>query len=358
MSKKYICHILISLFILFSVLSCTKDLSKSSSTDDLVIYPSPPDTTRIQYLTSLSISTDIKGKRTAFKKFIFGEEVPISIIKPYGITTSGSKVYVCDSGIGGLELINLSDKSFEYFIPSGKGKLQLPLNSSVDEKGFLFVADANRRQIVVFDNNLKYFSEFGEPSENFKPTDVIVKGGKIFVVSVKDQKIFVYEKNGYKRLNNFPSVEVGEDGYLYQPTNIAVDNQYLYVSDIGDNKVKVFSHDGKYVRSIGGYGTYAGQLMRPKGVAVDNEGNLYVVDAAFENAQIFNEKGNVLMSFGGPYQSHGDMWLPADVSISYTGLEFYSQFVDPSFILKYLIFVTNQFGPDKVSVYGFVETKK
>jgi hypothetical protein len=340
------------------VFSCTKDLGQSSATDDLVIYPSPPDTTRIQYLTSISISTDIKGKQTAFNKFIFGEEVPKPITKPYGVTTSGLKVYVCDPGIGGLVMMNLSDKSFEYFIPTGKGKLQLPLNSSLDERGFLFVADAERRQIVVFDNNLKYSNEFGETSEIFKPTDVTVTGNKVFVVSVKDQKIFVYDKTDYRLVNSFPSVEVGEDGYLYQPTNITVDDKFVFVSDIGDNKVKVFSLDGNYIRTIGGTGTYAGQLMRPKGVAVDNNENLYVVDAAFENAQIFNDKGNVLMSFGGPYRSHGDMWLPADISISYTGLNFFNKYVDPSFNLKYLIFVTNQFGPDKVSVYGFVETKK
>jgi hypothetical protein len=358
MSKNIFCHIFILSLILVSVISCTQDLSQSKGYDDLVIYPSPPDTARIQYLTSVSISTDIKGKQSAFNKFIFGEEVPKPVIKPYGITTSGSKIYLCDTGIGGLVLINPADKSFEYFIPSGRGKLQLPLNASVDENGFLFVADGNRRQIVVFNNELNYVAEFGETTETFKPTDVNVRSDKVFVISVKDQKVFVYEKDTWKKLTSFPSAEEGDDSYLYQPTNIVVDDNFVYVSDIGDNTVKVFTHEGEYVRAVGGYGTYAGQLMRPKGVAVDKESNLYVVDAAFENAQIFNNRGNVLMSFGGPYRSHGDMWLPVDVSISYSGLEYYNRFVDPLFNLKYLIFITNQYGPDKVSVYGFVETKK
>jgi hypothetical protein len=98
--------------------------------------------------------------------------------------------------------------------------------------------------------------------------------------------------------------------------------------------------------------------MRPKGVAVDNKSNLFVVDAAFENVQIFNKDGRILMFFGGPYKKRGDMFLPADVTISYTGLDYFSKYVDDSFILKYLIFVTNQYGPDKVSVYGFVEPVK
>jgi hypothetical protein len=48
----------------------------------------------------------------------------------------------------------------------------------------------------------------------------------------------------------------------------------------------------------------------------------------------------------------------ADVTISYTGLDYFSKYVDKSFNLKYLIFVTNQYGPDKISVYGFVEPVK
>jgi hypothetical protein len=337
--------------------SCTRDFTKSSTGNDLVIYPPPPDTTRIQYLTSISTSTDIKGRQSGFSRFISGEEVPKPIIKPYGVTVSNSKVYICDTGVGGLVIMDLAGKSFEYFIPTGKGQLQLPLNSSVDENGSLYIADGNRRQIVVFDREGKYVKAFGEPGESFKPTDVSVFGDKIYVASVKDQKIFVYDRNSDSLLFSFPSMEPGDDGYLYQPTNIFVGQSNIYVSDLGDNKVKIYSPDGKYRSSVGGYGNYAGQMQRPKGLTVDKESNLFVVDAAFENVQLFNKNGRVLMFFGGPYYSHGDMWLPADVTVSYTSLEYFSKFVDESFDLKYLIFVTNQYGPDKVSVYGFVKPK-
>lgn len=339
-------------------ISCSRDINRSLTPEELAIFPPPPDTTRVQYLTSINISTDIKGKQSAFKKFMFGEEVPKPIIKPYGITMHDSKIYICDTGLGGLILIDLAERSFDYFIPSGKGELQLPLNSSIADNGFLFVADGNRRQVVVFDGTGKYVSELGESGENFKPTDVSVSTDKIFVVSVKDQKVFVYDINSYQLVNSFPDIEPDDDGYLYQPTNLYTDQNYVYVSDLGDNRIKVFSHEGKYIRSVGGYGSFAGQLMRPKGVTVDNESNLYVADAAFENVQIFNSKGNVLMFFGGPYKRPGDMWLPADVTVSYTGLEFYRSYVNKAFNLKYLIFVTNQYGPDKVNVYGFVETIK
>jgi len=344
--------------IVIVIISCSRELSKLNGADNLTIYPAPPDTTRVQYLTSINTSDDIIGKQSALNRFLLGEDAPKPVIKPYGITVFGEKIYICDTGIGGLVLIDLLKKNFDFFIPSGKGQLQLPLNCAVDESGNLFVADGNRRQVVVFNMDGGYISEFGESSENFKPTDVFVFLDKIFVTSVKDQRVYVYDKNSYRQILKFPYVETGDEGYLYQPTNLFVDQNCIYVSDMGDNKVKVYNHDGKFLRFVGGYGNYAGQLMRPKGVAVDNQSNLYVVDAAFENVQIFNEKGNVLMFFGGPYKRQGDMWLPADVTVSYSGLKYFSKYVDESFNLKYLIFVTNQYGPDKISVYGFVEQKK
>jgi DNA-binding beta-propeller fold protein YncE len=340
------------------ILSCSRELTKSYGNSDPAVFPPPPDTTRVQYLTSISISTDIKGKQSGFNKFMFGEDQPKPVIKPYGVTVSGSKIYICDTGLGGLIFIDLLKKSFDYFIPSGKGQLQLPLNCSVDNSGFLFVADGNRRQIVVFDSEGKYVSEFGESGETFKPTDVSVFNDKIFVVSVKDQKVFVYSRSDYRLLLSFPDMEPGDDGYLYQPTNLFINKDFVYVSDLGENKIKLYSHEGKYLCSVGVSGTYAGQLMRPKGIAVDNKSNLYVADAAFENVQIFNSEGKVLMSFGGPYKRPGDMWLPADVTVSYSGIDYFRKYLYPGYNLKYLIYVTNQYGPDKVSVYGFVEPVK
>ncbi len=64
------------------------------------------------------------------------------------------------------------------------------------------------------------------------------------------------------------------------------------------------------------------------------------------------------MFFGGHYSKPGDMWLPAGVAIDYDNLQFFSEYVDKRFDLQYLIFVTNQYGPEKISVYGFVKPAK
>ncbi len=344
----------LSVIILLLSVSCANDLSRSSQDDGLVIYPPPPDTTRIQYLTSISSSLDISGTQSPLNRFLFGEATPISVTKPYGITINNSRIYVCDTGIGGLIIMDLGKKTTEYFIPSGKGQLMFPINCHIDDGGSLYIADGNRRQVVVFDSEGKYVTAFGE-QEGFKPTDVSVIDNKVFVSSVSNQRIFVYDRDSLNLVLSFPEAETGDPGYLYQPTNIFVTDDEIFVSDMGDFKIKVFTHDGIYRRSVGSYGNKFGQLTRPKGIAVDKDDNLYVVDAAFENVQIFNDAGQLLMYFGGPYSKPGDMWLPAGVAVDYDNLKYFSSYVDNSFDLQYLIFVTNQFGPDKISVYGFVK---
>lgn len=347
----------LALIITLMLTSCTSDLTRTGQDNGPVIYPPPPDTTRIQYLTSISSSQDITGQQSAFNRFLFGEAKPLTVVKPYGITVRNSKVYVCDTGIGGVIIIDLEQNKMDLFIPGGKGQLMFPINCHVDDEGFLYVADGNRRQIVVFDDGGNYVSAFGG-QEGFKPTDVAVIEDKVFVSSVTDQRIYVYDRDSLNIIRSFPEAEAGDPEYLYQPVNIDVTGDEIYVSDMGENKIKVFSLDGSYLNSVSDYGNRYGQLTRPKGIALDREKNLYVVDAAFENVQIFDKEGRLLMHFGGPYTKPGDMWLPAGVTIDYDNLQYFRNYVDESFDLQYLIFVTNQYGPDKISVYGFVKPAK
>ncbi len=341
------------LIISLILISCIQQPTGINIQDELVIYPSPPAKTRIQYLTSFSSSTDFAGKQTGFKKFLFGEESPLPIVKPYGLAVYGSKIYICDTGIRGLIILDCNDNSFEYFIPGGKGELQLPINCDIDHKGNIFIADGNRRQIVIFDSNLNYLAAFS-PENDSRPTDVKVDSNNIWVTASDKHAIHIYDILDYSLKKVFPEASQNDEEYLYQPLNIELAGQKLFVTDLGDCKIKVFDYGSDYITSFGGTGNGLGQFTRPKGLACDKEGNVYIVDAAFENIQIFNDEQELLLHFGGTYTGPGGMWLPADVCIDYNNFEYFSSYVDPGFKLEYLIYVSNQYGPDKISVYGFV----
>lgn len=356
MNRSFIFLYLFSGIFVFLTLSCSRHIRSISKVDDLTIYPPPPDTTRIQYLTSFSNSIDITGKRPAFARFILGEFEELEIRKPYGMAIQNGKIYICDTGLDALVIIDLQKHTFEYFNPSGKGQLKKPLNCFVDGTGNLYVADGDRRQVVIFDQSGKYVHSIGE-AENFKPTDVFVKGDKIWIANFVNNKVHVYSKESFEPLYTLPDSESGNEDYLYSPTNLFITDDKVYVSDFGDFKIKIYNIKGDFITSIGSYGNKIGQFVRPKGIAVDRESNLYVVDAGFENTQVFNKEGDLLMFFGGPYQKPGDMYLPAKTIIDYNNLQYFEDYVDESFTLEYLIFVTNQYGPDKINVYGYVKPK-
>jgi len=356
MHSRNIINILYILLII-TFAGCGRHLSVSQSPGDIITFPPPPDTPRIQYLTCISTSVDVEGAQTGFNRFLFGPSEPVPIVKPYGVTSAGSEIYVCDTGLGGLVIIDLEDKRFEQFVPGGKGQLMLPLNCSVDDRGYLFVADGNRRQVVIFDRERNYAGVLsGE--EDFKPTDVKVDGDLVYVASVTGHLISVFSRDSLSLLKTFPEVTQDDPSYLYQPTNICLAGGRIYVSDMGDYSVKIFSAEGGYLGRVGSYGSHYGQLTRPKGIAVDSLANLYVVDAAFENVQIFNDSGALLMFFGGHYSRHGDMWLPAGIVLDYANTIYFESLVDRDYDLKYLILVANQYGPDKIGIYGFIEPKK
>jgi len=331
--------------------------SKLAVVQERVFYPQETDTARIQYLTSFSNSMDLAGKQSAFKSSIVGKQEVQIISKPYGVSIKHGKIYVCDVTLRGLEIIDLENKTLEHFIPQGRHGFELPLNSFVDDDGNLYVVDTKKNKVIVFNSKLKFLAEFGSQSL-INPTDIFIKGNKIYVISLKNNRVNIYHKESKELLDYFPKTVVGNEDWLYTPTNIFIANNNIYISDMGDTKIKIYSLKGEFIKSIGSLGKAFGQFVRPKGIAADKEGNIYVVDGAFENVQIFNAEGKLLLSFGGSYQDHGDMYLPTQVTIDYDNLSYFQKYVDPRYRLKYLILVANQFGPDKISVYGRVELKK
>lgn len=353
-------YFLISISAMAILSSCfLKKGNTNTVNKTVIVYPAPPDTARFQYLTKFSTSEDIEPKQSAFSEMIVGPEKVKVMVKPYGVAVRKGKIYVCDGYGGGMEIIDLEKKKFNFFSPKGRGQLKNPINCFVDDKGFIYVADSYRTEIVIFDENGNFVRSFGE-NENFKPTDVCVYDNKIFVANITDSKISVYSTDSTnKLLYTFPEKVVEEDSasHLCAPSNIAIYNNKIYISDFGCGMIRVFSIDGKYIKNIGSQGTSIGQFSKVKGVAVDKEYNIFAVDAAFNNIQVFNEKGQLLMFFGGKTNLPGGLNLPAKITIDYDNLKYFQKYVAPDFDLKYLVFVTSQYGPDKINVYGRVEPK-
>jgi DNA-binding beta-propeller fold protein YncE len=79
--------------------------------------------------------------------------------------------------------------------------------------------------------------------------------------------------------------------------------------------VQVFDPDGRVLEVFGERGLYVGNLARPKGVAVDDEGNVYVVESFYDHLLVFDPSGRFLLPVGGTGHAPGQFYLPAGVWI-------------------------------------------
>lgn len=336
--------------------ACSGSHPSNVHANDHVFYPAPPDPPRIQFLASFSNESQF-GEETdgGILNAVLGEEEHSpEILRPYGLDVRKDKMILCDSRIDGLILCDFRTKRIEHFQPRGHGQMGTPVNCCFDSSGNIYVADTKRRQVVVFSPGMDFLRAIGDP-ENEKPVDVECVGDELLVLDMKKQCIHVYSLGDFSLLRSFPGHEGDNPANLYNPVNIGVGSNRLYVSDIGDSKVKVYDFEGGYLGSLGGLGTKFGNFVRPKGIAVDRDGNVFVVDAAFANIQVFNPDHKLLMFFGGSNNRSGDMYLPAGVCIDYDHTQYYAAQVASGYELEYLIFVTNQYGDHKVNVYGFIK---
>jgi len=320
-----------------------------------VLYPAPPDTARVQFLTHITSERDL-GRRRSVLSQVVGEQEKVRIIaKPYGLGIYRDRLYVCDENIGGVDIVDLAQRTITFFQPREPQAIRRAVNCSLDGDGNLYVTDLGSRQVLAFDSAGAFLRRFGA-EDGGNPADVMVAGDRIFVSHLDGKpRIRVHDRATGEMLYGFPDAEPADSIGVAAPVNLFVRGDEVYVSDMLKQQVFVYSTDGAFRRTIGRPGLGPSTFSRPKGVAADRDGLVYVVDGAFDNVQVFDPSGRLLMFFGGPGETPGSMVLPAKVVLDYEHVDRFRDLVAPGYALKYLIFVTNQFGPWRINVYGFVE---
>ncbi|HEY5652956.1 MAG TPA: hypothetical protein VIR63_01130 [Pontiella sp.] len=342
-------------FICMALLLGTGCQTTEKQTRKAILYPPAPSAPRLQYLTSYSVPSDLLPAPNAFKTFVLGAQPPIGspIVKPYGLTVHKSKLYVCDTTFPQVHVLDMENHTWEYFKPKNQGKLNKVIGIAIDADGIKYIADPVRGSVVIYSPEGEFITSIGKKGE-MKPVGVAVSDEQIHIVDVAEKKVHVYNKHSNERLFSIPQNLSDRKQQLVAPTNITLDNENnIYVSDIGDCNIKKFSSDGTYLKTIGSLGRASGQFVRNKGIAVDKNLNLYAVDAATQLVQIFNPEGRLLFYFGEPGGSPVPLTLPAGITIDYNNTDLFQPMADENFEIEYLVFVTSQYGPRKVSVYGF-----
>jgi DNA-binding beta-propeller fold protein YncE len=344
------CGVVTVLFALALLCGC----SAPQVRQEPVFYPSLPEKPRLQFLTSISSEDDLTNKKPGLDDFIMGDkQSDESMGRPYAVHAVQGMIYLTDRGSNDLISINLATNKIVPLRAGGRGALQVPAGIWVTEEGEKFIADMKRRQVVVFDSNDRFLTALGDGTQLERPVDVAVHDERVYVCDIQKNQVLVFDRMTGRQIATIGKPGIN-DGELNRPSHLTLDKDgNLYVTEAMNFRVQKFSPDGRFLQRIGQAGNVLGTFARPKGLAVDRDNNLYVVDAAFENVQIFNPEAKLLLFFGGPGDTPGSMYLPAGIAIDYQNLAHFQKYADPRFRLRYLIYVCNMLGSNKLSVYGF-----
>lgn len=180
----------------------------------------------------------------------------------------------------------------------------------------LYVTDTENHRVCVFDSRGRFQREVGrfglrvvrftrsndfEPGQLAWPTDsAALPDGTIFVADTVNKVIQRFAPDGSASLVVPPSETdptPGTQGHatlLERPLSVAVHSNRLYVSD--GFRVSRYGLDG---RPEGIFGTRRGgikkgAMLRPWGIAVDEQGSVAVADSLNHRVQAFSSTGKLL----------------------------------------------------------------
>ena len=329
------------------------------ASDDLrpekpINYPLAPDKPRVQFLKSYGSSDDVDrpgllrrlllGNKADEHKVFIGKTSRLRVLAEEALhSATGEGSYILDY-----------DKKTLQPLEQNEQYVQFPAAIAIAEDGTKYVADVARKLIVVFDQDDKYVTALGDPA-SWKPVGVAVTKDKVYAADMDNWRIQIFDRKTGAHLGGFGGPG-SEEGRFNRPSAITTDAEgNVYVTDSVNFRVQKFEWLGPILEGVRFTGEEFGQFGRPAGLTVDREGRLYVLDKAYNAVQIFDKEGRLLLVYGQLGPRPGDLYLPSGITISYDAVDHLEPYVATGREIEYTIFVTNQFGPNKVSTYGLLK---
>jgi DNA-binding beta-propeller fold protein YncE len=110
-----------------------------------------------------------------------------------------------------------------------------------------------------------------------------------------------------------------EQAQFREPRGLVVDDSgQVIVADSGNHRIQVFGPGGSFLRSFGSRGKGEGELSSPSNVAIA-EGKIIVEDAGNRRVRVFDDQGEVLNGFGGQGEGAGQFRDQSGVAVCMGG---------------------------------------
>ena len=324
--KAFFVLFFVGLALLLSGCGETRYLMRYDKPQEEKVWPQLPDKPRYRFVGQLYGEVNFEaiddgGAGAAIGRFFkalvgVGEDPDSSrnLLRPQsGVVDASGRVLVTDAGRQAVFTFDQQQGRLDVWrVATDTLNFVSPVGIAVTKNGDVLVADSELRRVVRLNSLGGPVASFGfEDLE--RPTGVAVdpKSGRIFVSDTTEHNLKVYSDEG-KLVQVIGQVGT-EPGEFNAPTHLSFVGDRLYVPDTFNSRVQVLDSEGQFQRAIGSRGLYLGNLVRPKGVTADSEGNVYVIESFHDFLLVYDQDGRFLLPIGGTGTLPGQYYLPAGV---------------------------------------------
>jgi sugar lactone lactonase YvrE len=285
----------------------------------LIVWPNPPQITRVKYLDFFSAQkveappqTAARKKVSWMEKMAGGAAPPpredtkprFQLITPYGMAIdSKNRLYVADGQVGAVFIFDTETKDLDMIKNGIHASFGLIVGLALDDNDRLFVSDSGLHRVLVFSPQHKLETSITAGMADPGGIALDTENRFLYVADTALDQVLVYDADKFTLLRRIGTG--GKNHFLTapgdfaKPTNVAVDaDGNLYVSDTLNNRIEIFDADGNFIRAFGKSGDGPDHFARPKGIAIDGDGHIWVSDGVQDRIQCFNSDGKLLMYLG------------------------------------------------------------
>lgn len=290
------------------------------------VWPAAPERARYRFVGELTGEENFEAldkdsannqMRDFFRAIVglgAGSEFKNILQRPQsGAVDSAGRVFVTDASRLAVFVFDPTAGTLSVWDQASAGaNFASPVGISIATNGDVLVADSELARVFRLSAEGQPLQEIGV-GDLSRPTGLAINPatGNIYVADTAEHDIKVFSDAG--KLVNIIGRQGDVESTFNAPTHLAFVDGRLLVTDTLNARVQVFDSDGKFLRTLGKRGLYLGNMVRPKGVTADSAGNIYVIESFHDYLLIYDSAGEFLLPIGGTGSGVGQFYLPAGV---------------------------------------------